>query len=52
MRVRFTISTGYVNCNHIIEEEIDDNMTDEELDDYAEQLAWEYINVAYERLPE
>ena len=52
MRVKFYIETGFVSCVHEIEEEVPDDMTEKELDDYARELAWEYINVYHKRINE
>lgn len=46
-KFRFEIDTGFVSCTHEVEEEFEDDVTEEELNDYADALVHEFINVAY-----
>lgn len=52
MEVKFRVDTGFAGCVHEVTEEVDDDMTDSELEEYAQELAWEYINVSYSKISE
>lgn len=52
MKVKFIVETGYTGCNHEVIEEVDDDMTEEELNQYATEILFEYVNVSYRKLDE
>ncbi len=47
-KIKFVIETGFINCDYEIVEEFPDDVTEEQLNDYAEQLLWEHIHVDYD----
>ena len=51
-KVKFVIDTGYVGCKHEVTDEFPDDITDYELEVYARDLVWEYINVCYNEVSE
>ncbi len=44
----FTIDTGYPTAKHVITDEFDDDVTEEELQEYAKELINSYISCNYE----
>ncbi len=52
MKVKFTIGTGFAGCTHETVAEIADDITDQELEEIAKEIAWEYISVSYNKISE
>lgn len=42
-KFRFVVDTGFINCKHEIEEEFEDNVTEEEFDNYLQNVIDDYI---------
>lgn len=49
-KIKFVIDTGYVSCQHEIEVEFEDDVTEEELEQCARDLVWEYVSVSYDEV--
>lgn len=47
MRVKLYVETGYVNCEHIEYVDVPDDTTEDELNEMARQLMFEYINYGF-----
>lgn len=45
--IKFLIDMGYAGCVREVTETFPDNVTEEELEEYGEQLVWEYVHVSY-----
>lgn len=42
-KIHVEIDTGFVNCIHEVDIEVEDDATEEEIDGYARDLVWEYV---------
>lgn len=47
---KFTVDVGIVGATRVIEDEFEDDVTDEELQQHAEDLVWEYVSVNYDEV--
>lgn len=52
MIIKWTCETGYANCTHEGEVEVDDNATDEEIDEIVREEVFEYIGWGWEKVGE
>ena len=44
------VDTGYVNCIHRFTFEVDDDATEEEIDELAAEGAWDCISVTWKEI--
>lgn len=51
-KIRFVVHTGYVGCDHEIEELFDDDVTDEELEEYLTDFIFERCESHWEEIEE
>lgn len=49
MRIKFTLSTGYSNSDHIEWVEFEDDASDKEIDQACEDWVWEHISANWEK---
>lgn len=50
MKVRFKVSYGFVGAQRQVEMELDDDMTDEGIDEICKEWAWERVDCNWERV--
>lgn len=46
-KIKLFIETGYAGCEHEEIIEVEDSVTDDELDSMAEDFCWNYINYGW-----
>lgn len=49
-KIKVTIDTGFCGENHEVVIDVEDDATEDEIDKYAEELVWEYINVFWKEI--
>ncbi len=49
---KFTVDVGYPGCEREVTVSFNDNVTEDELAEYAEELVWSYVSVEYNEIDE
>lgn len=48
MKVKFVLHTGYVGCNHEEIIDLDDDLTEDQIEELWEDWVWDQINGCWE----